>query len=131
MTYEWEARLDNITLTGMDRAVEMVKQGVKEMPRLQNELNSNVMERHLNAKKEAIALLQRLDKELTQIKFESHLSSEEFFKTLRTHTNLTPEEKQALFTLPGLLKIYGIDLLGFKTKAPTSHKRKKNIRFKA
>lgn len=131
MTYEWEARLNNVTSTGMTRAIEMIKLALKELPRIQNEFQSNNPERHASARKEALAIFNKLNEEITKVRFESNLPNTEFFIALRNPSNYTAEEQVALNSLPALLKLYGIDIFAPQPKLTNPRNRKKNIRFKA
>jgi hypothetical protein len=123
MTYPSEDRFNNVKSTGMARAIEFVKLGLKELPRLHHEFLSNSHERHVKARQEALAIFARLDKEIDKIRFELEMPAAEFFIALRRPANYTPEEQEALTSLPGLLKLYGIDIFTLKPSAPKKRKR--------
>lgn len=132
MDYPWIAVFDRVTSTGVARIVEMIKLAIKEIPRLHNELLSNNNQRYIKARREILTIFYRLDEEILKARDEAGMSDIEFNKVLRQPENFTPEERDALKSLPSLLKLYGIDLFGGPLKRPEAKKakRKRPPRFK-
>lgn len=128
MDYPWVSSFNAVTSTGVGRVVEMIKLGIKEIPRLHNELLSNNNERYIKARREILAIFFRLDEEILKARAELGMSDTEFNTALRQSENFTPEERDTLKSLPHLLKLYGIDLFKPIPKGPK--KRKRPPRFK-
>jgi len=128
MDYPWASSFNAVTSTGVARVVEMIKLGIQEIPRLHNELLSQNNERHIKARREILAIFFRLDEEILKARAEAGMSDTEFNVLLRKPENFTAEERDALKSLPHLLKLYGIDL--FKPLPKEPKKRKRPPRFR-
>lgn len=130
MDYPWVSSFNAVTSTGVARVVEMIKLGIKEIPRLHNELLSQNNERYIKARREILAIFFRLDEEILKARVELGMSDTEFNTALRQSENFTPEERDALKSLPHLLKLYGIDLFNLQPTPKKPKKRKRPPRFK-
>ncbi len=130
MAYSWETSFNNVKLTGMARVIELIKLGLKEIPRLHKEFLLKTNERYIVARREVLAIFDRLDREITQARLESGMSEGVFLIALRNPANYTPEEQEALTSLPALLKLYGIDIFNRRPTPSPTKKRKRNPPFK-